>query len=330
MATAVDPQTILTDSEQLVATYQEFISDVVDQLTNFVNGRISYVTYPTAPVFTPTAYAPIPLGQLPALTPAVFGAEFGDPLSEIDRFYGHNFIAPLLDSVQQTLLGWITSGGVGISTDVQNALWNNNRARRQQSLQDAVDALHSKDANRGFAYFSGDYEENSLLIEYMQQDENLNYQITAKMAELAQQNVQFAVSQQVSIESLQASFSQGMAGVYLNLKRLIIEKFKIECDERIEEFKAQLEAIVAGYSLSETNGKLAISYQELLEKQWQVLMEQGTDRTKSLIQQSEEATRVQLQATETLVRTYSSMIQAALLQTNGISLSSATSSATQE
>jgi hypothetical protein len=59
-------------------------------------------------------------------------------------------------------------------------------------------------------------------------------------------------------------------------------------------------------------------------------MEQGTDRTKSLIQQSEEATRVQLQATETLVRTYSSMIQAALLQTNGISLSSATSSATQE
>jgi hypothetical protein len=328
MAT-IDPQTILNQSLVLVSSLESQVQDAINKLDTFISGRTTWVDFAAAPAFAPTPTEIIPLDNLPILTPAVFGAELGDPFSEIDRFYGHNFLAPMLDSMQNTLMGWVTTGGVGISDDVQNALWENNRQRRIQSLRDVNDVIHSKDAARGFAAFSGGptgRDEYNQLIEYQRNDENLNYEITFKMAELAQQNVQFAISQNIAIENLQEAFSQGMAGMYFNMKRLILEKFKIEADQRIAEWRAKLDAILAGYNAAQVNGQVSIAYQGLLTKQWEVLMTQGTDRTKALIQQAEQQTSIQLSAVQSLVSTLGSTISAALMQTTGIVLDSKTSS----
>jgi hypothetical protein len=326
MAT-IDPQTILNQSLVLVSSLESQVQDAINKLDAFISGRTTWVSFAPSPSFAPTPGDIIPLGSLPTLTPAVFGAELGDPLSEIDRFYGHNLLAPMLDSIQNTLMGWITSGGVGISDDVQNALWENNRQRRLQSLRDVNDVIHSKDAARGFAAFSGGptgRDEYNQLIEYQRNDENLNYEITFKMAELAQQNVQFAISQNIAIENIQAAFSQGIAGIFLNMKRLILEKFKIEADQRIAEWRAKIDAILAGYRVAEVNGQTSIAYQALLVKQWEVMMTQGTDRTKALIQEAEQQTQVQLSAVQSLVSTLGSTISAALMQTTGIVLDSQT------
>ena len=315
---AIDPQTILTESKDLVGSFLLQIDDALENLNTYINGRITWVGYPPPIAFAPSLPTPVPLGQLPILTPAVLGADLGNPLSELDSYKGHTFIAPFLDQMQPILMGWIKNGGVGISDDVQNALWQNNRQRRLQSLSDVLDQISSRDAKRGFAYPTSRRASDAVLVQYQQDDENLNWQITAKMAELAQQNVQFAIAQNISIENLQASFSQGMGGLFLNLKKLIVDTFAVESNERIEEFKAQIQALVAGYQVAEINGKLSISYQELLEKQWEVLMVQGTDRTKSLIAQAENQTRVQLDAAKYLVESLEKIIQAALFQTNGI------------
>jgi hypothetical protein len=327
----IDPQTILNESREFVLELQTQVEDAINELKTFIQGHVTWIDFPPRDVFEPTPGDIIPLSNLPTLTPAVFGAEMGDPLSEIDRFYGHNFLAPMLDSMQNTLMGWITSGGVGISTDIQNALWENNRQRRLQSLRDVNDVIHSKDAARGFAAFTGGptgRDEYNQLIEYQRNDENLNHEITFKMAELAQQNVQFAVTQNISIENIHAAFSQGMAGIFLNLKRLIIEKFKIEADQRIAEWRSKLDAILAGYEVAKVNGQLSVSFQELLTKQWEVLMVQGTERTKALIQEAEEQNKIQLSAVQTLVGTLGAAISSALLQTNGIVVDSRTSSGT--
>jgi len=328
MAT-IDPQTILNDSKELVGSFLSQVQDALDKLDAFIQGRVTWVDFAARPAFEPTPGEIIPLGSLPKLTPAVFGAELGDPVSEIHRFYGHNFLAPMLDSMQTTLMGWVTSGGVGVSSDVQNALWENNRQRRLQSLSDVNDIIHSKDSARGFAAFSGGptgRDEYNQLVEYQRNDENLNHEITFKMAELAQQNVQFAISQNIAIESLQAAFSQGMAGIFFNMKRLILDKFKIEADQRIAEWRSKIDAILAGYDVAKVNGQLSISFQELLTKQWEVLMVQGTERTKALIQQAEERTKIQLESTQSLVHTLAATISAALFQTSGISFSGKTSS----
>jgi hypothetical protein len=413
MATiTIDPQTILNESREFVLELQGQVEDAINELETFIMGRITWVDFLPMPGFQPTPAEIIPLGSLPILTPAIFGAEFGDPLSEMNRFYGHNFIAPMLDTMQKalaewmvaegveitdpteemnrfyghnfiapmldtmqnTLIGWITSGGVGISDDVQNALWENNRQRRLQSLRDVNDVIHSKDAARGFAAFSGGptgRDEYNQLVEYQRNDENLNHEITFKMAELAQQNTQFAVTQNVAIENLQSVFSQSMAGIFLNMKnviikkaelvqqnkqfaatqnvaienlqsvfsqsmagiflnmkRLIIEKFKIECDQRIAEWRGKLDAILAGYNVAQINGQAYIAYQGLLEKQWEVLITQKTERTKALIEQAKAQNKIQLEAVQTLVGTLGAAISSALLQTNGIVVESKTTSAT--
>lgn len=317
---AIDPQTILQSSETYADNLKSDLADALDQLKVFLLGRQTWVDFAPPATFSPTPPDAIPNDALPVLTPAVFGAEFGDPTSEILQFKGHTFLAPMLDSMQTTLMGWITTGGVGISDAVQNALWQNNRQRRLLSLADAQDALHSKDAKRGFAYFTGWQDEYPLINQFQMDDENLNYQITAKIADLAQQNVQQAMSHNIGIEQLQSGFALGFAQVWENLKRLIIEKFKVEVEVRIEEFKALMEGIIAGYQLEEVSGRLSIQFQDLLMRQWEVQLQNNTERTKALISEAENQTHTQLAATGGYVKALADQISAALLQTNGIAV----------
>jgi hypothetical protein len=333
MAATIDPQTILQESETLVNDFLGRIDDSIDALKNFIDGRTTWVSYNPPTTFAPSELAPIPTGELPVLTPAVLGSDFGNPLSEMDAYKGHVFIAPILDQMETTLTGWInsktlsgvdsagnllTSGGVGIDSTTQNAMYQNMRQRDLQALSDALDAIASRDAKRGFAYPTTRRASDAVLVEYQQNYENRSWQITALMSDLAQKNIQLAIQSNLSIESLQASFTQGFGSLFLNLKKLIVETFKVEADERVEEFKAKLSIILAGYQLSEVNGKLKISYQELLLKQWEILTQTSTDRVKSLIAQAEEGNKIQLEAAKALVSSLESIIQAALFQTNGL------------
>jgi len=341
----IDPQTILQDSETLVNDFLGRIDDAIDSLQNFVDGRGTFVDYQPPTAFAPGQLTPIPLGQLPTLTPAVLDADFGNPLSEMDAYKSHVYIAPILDQMEATLTGWInsktlagvdangnllSSGGVGIDSTTQNAIYQNGRQRDLLALSDALDIIASKDAVRGFSYPTKRRKSDAVLVEFQQNYENRSWQITALMSDLAQKNIQLAIQSNMSIEGLHASFTQGFGGLFLNLKKLIVETFKIEAEERIEEFKAQLSAILAGYELAEINGKLSISFNELLLKQWEILTETSTDRVKSLIAQAEEGNRVQLEAAKSLVSSLESIIQAALFQTNGIvaQINSATSNGT--
>jgi hypothetical protein len=333
MAATIDPQTILTESEKLVNDFLSRIDDSISNLQNFVDGRTTYVTYNPPTAFAPSAPAPIPLDQLPVLTPAILDADFGNPLSEMDAYKGHVYIAPILDQMEATLTGWInsktlagvdaagnllTSGGVGIDSTTQNAIYQNGRQRDLLALSDALDAIASRDAKRGFAYPTSRRASDAAIVEFQQNYENRSWQITALMSDLAQKNIQLAIQSNMSIEGLHASFAQGFGSLFLNLKKLIVDTFKVEVDERVEVFKAQLSAVIAGYQLSEINGKLSISFQELLLKQWEILTETSTDRVKSLIAQAEEGNRIQLEAAKALVSSLESIIQAALFQTNGI------------
>lgn len=317
---AIDPQTILQSSETYADNLKSDLADALDQLKVFLLGRQTWVDFAPPNTFSPTPPVPIPNDQLPVLTPAVFGAEFGDPTSEILQFKGHTFLAPMLDSMQTTLMGWITSGGVGISDDIQNAMFENDRQRRLLSLSDTLDALHSKDAKRGFAYFTGWEDEYPLLINHNIEDSNRSWKITEYIGNLAQQNVQAAIGHNISIEQLQSGFALGFAQVWENLKRLIIEKFKVEVEARIEEFKALMEGIIAGYQLEEVSGRLSIQFQDLLMRQWEVQLQNNTERTKALISEAENQTHTQLAATEGYVKALADQISAALLQTNGIAV----------
>ena len=315
---AVTVGSILDDSKAYADALKLRLDEALDRLESYVSDRMTWVDYPPRPTYEPEKIARILADQLPKLEPIVFGPDFGDPTPELEKYRAHLFLAPLLDSMQATLMGWILSGGVGISDAVQTALWENNRARRLLSLSDQLDAIHSRDAKRGFAQFTGRRAEDAILVQYAMDDDNLNWQITAKMAELAQQNVQYAISSNIAIEQLHSGFSLGLSQVFFQLKHLIVEKLRLESDVRIAEFKAKMEIILAGYQLDEINAKMEISYQELLTKKWEVELHEGTLRTQSLISQAADQTRLRLEAAKSYVSGIETEIQAALNQTTGI------------
>jgi hypothetical protein len=314
----ITAQTILNDSQTYTNALKSRLDEALDELNAFVSDRQLWVSFGATYPFELEKGQRILADQLPVLEQTVFGPEFGDPTPELEKYRAHLFLAPLLDSIQTTLMGWIISGGVGISDAVQTALWENNRARRLQSLSDQLDAIHSRDAKRGFAQFTGRRAEDAILIQYAMDDDNLNWQITAKMAELAQQNVQFAINSNIAIESLQSGFSQGLAQVFMQLKKLIVDKLQLEINARISEFKAKMETIMSGYDLDKTNAGIDVSYNDLRMKSWEVGIREATDRSKSYIAQAANQTATKLEAAKGYVDGITSEIAAALGQTTGV------------
>ena len=317
MAT-IDPQTILNDSQEYVDALKSELTDAVDALESFATDRMTWVDFPSRTVFEPEKPARLTGDDLPDLTPLVFGAEFGDPAAELNIYKGHVFIAPFLNTMQTTLMGWVESGGVGISQAVQDALIGNMRERDLQALNDGLQAVAATDAKKGFAYSTHRRRTTEVIVNYQQTQENRNREITVMMAELAQKNVQAAIAANINIEQLHSSFSLGLSGIFVQIKNRIIEKFRIEADVRIAEFDAKIKAILAGYNVAEVNGRLDISYQELLSRKWEVEMREGSNRTGALIQQAMNQTQLRLSAMATLLGGLSSQISAALMQTTGI------------
>jgi hypothetical protein len=320
MANTIDPQTILNDSQEYVDALKSELTDAVDNLESFATDRMTWVDFPARTVFEPEKPARLTADALPDLKPLVFGAEFGDPAAELNTYKGHVFIAPFLNTMQTTLMGWVESGGVGISQAVQDALFGNMRERDLQALNDGLQAVAATDAKKGFAYPTHRRRTSEVIVNYQQTAENRNREITALMADLAQKNVQAAITANINIEQLHSSFSLGLSQIFIQIKNRIIEKFRIEADVRIAEFDAKIKAILAGYNVAEVNGRIDIAYQELRAKKWEVEMREGGQRTQALISQAMDQTKLRLQAAEGYLNGLSTTIQAALLQSNGITV----------
>lgn len=316
----IDPQTILAESKEYANSLKSELSGALSRLESFAAFPLSWVEFAPSAAFVPEKPARIDAGNLPKLERAVLGAEFSDLAQELTEYKGHVFDAPYLDEMQSVLMGWVESGGVGISDNVQTALWDDMRERDLQTLSDALDLAADTDAKRGFAYPTKRRRTSEIITNYQMTRDNRNREITAKLAELAQQNVQNAIAQNISIEQIHSGFSLGLSGVWNNIKNRIIEKFRVEQEARIAEFNGLLSTIQAGYEVAKVNADIDNRYQDLLAKIYEVEKTISTNRTGALIQQSEHAATLRLQAAGGYVAGLSKQLSSALLQTNGIAV----------
>jgi len=320
MSTTIDPQTILTESKAYADSLKADLDAALDRLESYSTGFQTWVSFPTASYPSPEKVSHIASESMPTLAATVFGAEFTDPVEEIEKYKTHIFVAPMLDDMQETLWGWVDDGGVGISDSVQSALWNNMRERDLQTLQDTLDVVASTDSKRGFQ-FSTKRRPSTIHIESWKiTRDNRNYEITAKIAELAQLNVQNAIQQNIAIEQLHSSFALGLSGIFLQLKNRIIDKYRLEMEARIAEYEAKVKAILAGYDLAKANANLDVSYQELLARTSRDNLAIQTERTRTLILEAEQGEERRLRAMAGYVEGLSKQLSAALLQTNGIAV----------
>lgn len=321
----IDPQTILEDSKSYADSLKSEIVDAMNRLESMASGRQTWIDFGTLTTFEPSKPVPLSADTLPSLEKAVLGVEFNDDPATIEKYKEHVFKGLHLDQLQEVLCGWIESGGVGISDSVQDALFNNMRERDLQALQDAIDAVKSTDAKRGFKYATHRRKTSEVILNYQQTKENRNREITALLADLAQKNVQYAITQDVAIEKLHADFALGLSQLFVNINNRVLDKFRVEQEARVAEFEAKMKVILAGYQLGETNNRLDLGYQELLANKWHTEVSVLTERTKALIQQAERETMVRLEAARSLAAGLSNQLSASLLQTNGIAVTTSKS-----
>ena len=272
---------------------------------------LSWFDFSALEGFSPAEPTLIESKGLPSLEKVPTPNLTGISAETYERYRAHVWQGTNLDELQAKAMEWINSGGVGISQDVQDAIFNQGRERDLQTLRDELDLAGARTGARGFRYANSMTRtlQNQALERYSYKKTDLSREIVKTIADLAQKNVQFAFQEDVAIEGLHADFAIKFADLLRNINRDTLDRFKIEQDARIVEFEGELKRFGLGVEIDLKNATLSADHQSRLLETWKTHVGILTDRGKAQILQSEEASRVKLTAAEKLADVYSTTIQ---------------------
>lgn len=291
------------------AEYKNSLKDKVfgymDQLTKVIDD----ITYPNIP--TGTIEEPAKLGWVGLTLPVLTWPNSPElTYANLDRYKHHIWEAGYLDDAERILAGWVASGGVGISQAVQDATFNQDRERRRQSLADSLRILAANFGGRGHRIPNSilSAERSEQAQKYQFDDTESSRTIVKTISELAQKNVQFAMTQVTDIEKFHSDFSLRYGGLYINSLSNIIETYKAD----IQGKTAQLDATIRG-SLAQLEAVKITSDNEYKTLHLRMTAEQNRlsmemDRTKLLIDTINKKVDVQVAAIENMELTTSNML----------------------
>lgn len=229
----------------------------------------------------------------------------------LDRYNQHVWQGTNLNALQTKIMDWIDTGGVGISQEVQDAIFGQGRERNLQALRDRLDLAGVRTGAKGFRYANSMTRvlQNQALQEYDNKQSDLSREIVRTMAELAQKNVQFAFQEDVAIETLHADFAVKYAKVFQDNNTQILERFRVEQDARIAEFEGTVKALQLEVEIQLKNAGLDSDHQERLLKTWQSDLTAHIERGKAQIAQAETNSQLRMAAIETLAMVYMDSIK---------------------
>jgi len=188
-----------------------------------------------------------------------------DPL-EYDPHKDHVWDAAEMDQIEQEILDVFTNGGYGISQELQDSIFNQDRGRKLLALNDSLDKINASFSARGYRIPNNVLTgaRNEAILKYQYDMENLNREITKLMEEHARTNWQFAVQQGISAETFHASFTSRYDEMFIRMTEAAVTKYKLLVEAELQAFKAKLEAITATISVNKVKieaGATAINAQ---------------------------------------------------------------------
>lgn len=110
--------------------------------------------------------------------------------------FNESEMAGVLATLQDTLEGTLQTGGIGITEEVENAIYARARDRKAQSFEDEQEKVEEMFSSRGFSFPPGTMASllSRLSIEKLRSDENINNEILINQTKLAQEQIQFAMT----------------------------------------------------------------------------------------------------------------------------------------
>ncbi len=268
--------------------------------------------------------------DFPTLEKVPFDVSIGefDPNAYKANVYESEFFTFLEPYLTQQ----ITTGGPGISTEVQNALFNDQRENDLQTLADSLDSVRSNYGRTGFPLptqvMRG--QENEIIKKYDDIKANRSREITALLAERTSDFVKHAITTGSGMEETRMRFALGFSGLFNEITNSSINKFKAEQEARTTEFKGQIDLILSKLQIGKLNADLDLSFQTQLLKQWEIESTQAINKTVVLIKQAEQQTATQLEAAKSLATYYSALVASTASQLTGVASDSTTTSIAQE
>lgn len=152
---------------------------------------------------------------------------------------GAQYTSGLLTALQSTLLDRITSGGTGLTPDVENAIWDRGREREARSKQDAIDSLDQMES-LGFAFPPGIYLDARLKIETETAYQNAGHsrEVMIQQSTLMLDNVKTALTLSVDLEGKLIDYTN-------SVENRIFESVKYATEAGVQIYNAKVQAFAA-------------------------------------------------------------------------------------
>jgi hypothetical protein len=191
------------------------------------------ITEPVAPVVT-------------EITPPTLITPTFDSINLPDIIYSFAeipYASELATRVRAALISWIQTGGTGLSTEVEAALWERARARQQSQNEKLYADEENYFAARGWlmppgAMAAGLREINR---EIERANSQLNYEISIEQARLAQANTQFVFTTGLQLEAQDKELANQVANRALQAAKdavqVIVDIFDAKVKERLGQYE---------------------------------------------------------------------------------------------
>lgn len=170
---------------------------------------------------------------------AVYGEDSLNPHTD------HVWVASQAADLEKRIFDSLSNGGIGISSALQDALFQSDRERKLQTLADSLTSASAGLGARGFRLPNNMLmsQRTDLIQKYQFDQENQSREITKLMEEHARQNWQFCVERGIGMEQFHAEFASRYDGMFIELKRFAVEKYRAELVAEVERYQATLSGI---------------------------------------------------------------------------------------
>lgn len=152
---------------------------------------------------------------------------------------GPGYVSDLLNGLKATLEDRITSGGTGLTQEVENAIWDRGREREARTAQDSIQALEQMEG-LGYAFPPGAYLDARIKIttEAEYQNRGHSREVMVKSAELMLDNVKHALTTATQLEGQLLDYTN-------SVENRIFESTKYATEAGIAIYNAKVQAFGA-------------------------------------------------------------------------------------
>lgn len=173
---------------------------------------------------------------------------------------GAQYTSALLTSLQASLLERITTGGTGISADVEGAIWDRGREREAKAYRDGIAEL-DKMERLGWALPPGVFfaKRAEMITEREAQDRGHSREVMIKAAELELDNVKHALTTATQLEGMSINYANSVEQRLFEATRYATEAGVAIFNAKVEQYRALVQVYQTKVNIYEAQVRAEIA-----------------------------------------------------------------------